>query len=49
MPAYRIYTLRDDGHIDGPAAIIECPDDEAAVQEVRRALVERAIGLGSSV
>jgi hypothetical protein len=33
MPEYRIYTLDFNGHIVGPAKVIECADDDGAVQE----------------
>jgi hypothetical protein len=43
MPHYRLYTLRADGHIAGLPAVIECPDDPAAVQEAKKILDGRAI------
>jgi hypothetical protein len=45
MPAYRIYTLDDDGHIVGPPAVIDCPDDQAAIQEAKRTLDGKVIEL----
>jgi hypothetical protein len=43
MPQYRIFTLRDDGHIAGPSDIIDCLDDRAAVREAKQTLNEKAI------
>jgi hypothetical protein len=31
MPAYRVYVLTTDGHIAGPAQVIECADDQEAI------------------
>jgi hypothetical protein len=31
MPAYRVYTVTTDGHIAGPAQMIECADEQEAV------------------
>jgi hypothetical protein len=31
MPAYRVYLVGKDGHISGPAHIIECADDQEAI------------------
>jgi hypothetical protein len=36
MPDYRIYEINKEGHISGPPAIRDCPDDETAVQEAKR-------------
>ena len=36
MPAYRVYTLSPDGHIQAPPRIIDCPDDEAAMRQARQ-------------
>jgi hypothetical protein len=38
MYAYRIYTLRSDGHIRGPADIVECEGDEEAIRAAQRTL-----------
>lgn len=32
MPEYRIYTVDFNGHIFGPAKVIECSGDDGAVQ-----------------
>ena len=42
MPAYRIYTIRD-GHISGPPEVIECADDEEAVEKARQQHNDRDI------
>jgi hypothetical protein len=34
--AYRLYTLNQEGKVWGPAHIVECKDDEAALAEGRR-------------
>ena len=31
MPAYRLYVLTTDGHIAGPAHVIECESKQAAI------------------
>jgi hypothetical protein len=43
MPHYRLYTIGADGHIEGPPAEIDCPDDPAAVQEANKVLDGQAI------
>ncbi|MGA8319548.1 MAG: hypothetical protein WB774_01690 [Xanthobacteraceae bacterium] len=35
MPEYRVYTITAGDHIDGPAKIIECDSDTAAVEQAR--------------
>ena len=35
MPAYRFYKIDSNGHITGPAPIVECRDDQAAIREAR--------------
>jgi len=37
MPAYRIYKTSRDGHILGPALVIECEDDQSAITKAARA------------
>ena len=32
VPAYRIYSINQAGHISGPPEIVECPDDQEAAQ-----------------
>jgi hypothetical protein len=36
MPAYRIYLLNDEGHIDGPPHVKECADDQEAAEKARQ-------------
>jgi hypothetical protein len=43
MPDYRIYTLRDDGHISSPADVIKCPDDQTALEEAKLVLNGKVI------
>ena len=33
MAQYRIFTVGQDGHIKGPAEIVECADDQEAIEE----------------
>ena len=33
MPHYRIFSTSRDGHILGPATIVECADDEEAIAQ----------------
>jgi hypothetical protein len=35
MPEYRFYSIRDDGHIAGPAVNYAAPDDRAAVKQAQ--------------
>jgi hypothetical protein len=42
MPTYRVYTIKN-GHISGPAEIIEATDDEAARQAAKRMVAGHAI------
>ena len=32
VPAYRIYSINQAGHISGSPGIVECPDDQEAAQ-----------------
>jgi hypothetical protein len=38
MPEYRFFSIKTNGHIDGPAAVYESPDDAGAVKEAKRRL-----------
>jgi hypothetical protein len=38
MAVYRVYRLRDDGRVSGPPHVVDCRDDDAAMQEARRLL-----------
>lgn len=38
MPEYRIYTVKADGHLLGPPAVVECADDQDAVKEAKQLL-----------
>jgi hypothetical protein len=37
VPNYRVYKTTPDGHILGPALIIECADDQVAIGKAARA------------
>jgi hypothetical protein len=43
MPEYRIYTIGKDGHISGPADIIDADDDQAAREKAKQGLEGRTI------
>jgi hypothetical protein len=43
MPAYRLYPLKDDGHVAGPPAVVECPDDQAAIEHARQVAIEQPV------
>ena len=43
MPAYRFFLLGKDGHVNRPAPIIDCPDDESAILQAKQILDRRAI------
>jgi len=36
MPEYRIYRMTNDGHILGPAELIECADDGEAFEKAQQ-------------
>lgn len=38
MPEYRFYRITPEGHVAGPAPVIECPDDITAVKEAEKIL-----------
>ena len=40
MPEYRIYTVKKDGHLAGPPTVVDCLDDETAVNEAKQLLDE---------
>jgi hypothetical protein len=35
MTIYRVYKLREDGRVSGPPHVVDCRDDDAAMQEAR--------------
>ena len=43
MPEYYLYTIKKDGHSDGPPKVVECQDDEAAVKKAKQLLDDRLI------
>jgi hypothetical protein len=43
MPAYRFFLLGTDGHVNRPAPLVECPDDESAILQAKQILDRRAI------
>jgi hypothetical protein len=36
VPAYRVYEVDRDGHVDRPPEVIVYPDDESAIEHARR-------------
>jgi hypothetical protein len=38
MQQYRIYSIDPDGHIYAPAEVIECVDDQEAIQKAQQAV-----------
>jgi hypothetical protein len=38
VPHYRIYFIGQDGHVSKPPAIVECADDEEAIQKTKQFL-----------
>jgi hypothetical protein len=48
MPEYRFYTLDPDGHIATPPTVVECQDDQTAVQRAKEALADLAIEVWES-
>jgi hypothetical protein len=45
MPLYRLYTLGDDGHISRPATILDCEQDQEAVEAAKRQVDGHAVEL----
>jgi hypothetical protein len=43
MPQYRFYVLDGAGHVSGPAEIVDCEDDQVAIERAREAVDERPI------
>ena len=43
MPAYRIYLIGKDQHIDGAAKVFECADDEEVVYRAKQILDGHAL------
>ena len=43
MPIYRLYSLREDGHIDEPPTVVDCQDDDSAVEKAKQYLDGKAI------
>jgi hypothetical protein len=43
MPTYRLYTITPDEHIQAPPAVVECEDDQAAIERAKQLLDGRAI------
>ena len=45
MPHYRVYATTPDGHILGPAVVIECADDQEAIGQAAQMANGRAVEL----
>lgn len=43
MTAYRLYFVGSDGHIAGPPEVVECADDQAAIEAAKQLLDGKAI------
>ena len=43
MPAYRFYIIGRDGDVAGPAPVVDCQDDQEAVEKAKQYLDGRAI------
>jgi len=38
MPAYRVYTIRDDGNFSNASEFIECADDKEAIEKAMQTM-----------
>ena len=45
MPSYRLFTTDPEGHIWAPARIIECSDDQVAIEKAAQAANGAAVEL----
>jgi hypothetical protein len=43
VPAYRFYVFEKNGHVTGPPIFYELPNDDAALEEAKKILNDRAI------
>ena len=43
MPEYRLYPIKDDGHIAGPAEIVDYPDDRTAIEHAREFATQQPV------
>jgi hypothetical protein len=43
MRLYRIFLLGQDGHIKQPPEIVECPDDQTAIERAKQLLDGKVI------
>jgi hypothetical protein len=48
MRTYRIFFLGQDGHIKQPPEIVECPDDQTAVEMAQQLLDGRTVEIWES-
>jgi hypothetical protein len=48
MRPYRIFFLGQDGHIKQPPEIIECPDDQTAIEKAKQLLDGRTVEIWES-
>ena len=44
MPAYRVYVVTADGHIVGPAQVIECENEQDAIGQAAQPLRQDSVG-----
>jgi hypothetical protein len=45
MPKYRIHTTSPEGHISAPPFIVECADDQEAIDKAAQAVNGKAVEL----
>ena len=45
MPEYRIYALGKLGHVRDRPLVIDCPDDDAAIEEAWHILDDHVLGI----
>ena len=45
MPHYRIYSTGADDHISAPPIVVECADDQEAIQKAQQAVNGKAVEL----
>jgi hypothetical protein len=48
MRPYRIFVLDQDGHIKQPPEIVECPDDQTAIEKAKQLLDGKVIEIWES-
>jgi hypothetical protein len=36
VPWYRVFEINEEGHVAGPAKVIDCPDDQQAIEQAKQ-------------